>query len=99
MFFCFEYHRPLALIGAPLTFVARNWSIDKVRQPPCDPSNVTLRKSANAAFKVAVAKRGILLTKADILKQYDRYNASESLDKETQLILAEILDIMENVAK
>lgn len=59
----------------------------------------TLRKSANAAFKVAVAKRGILLTKADILKQYDRYNASESLDKETQLILAEILDIMENVAK
>ncbi len=53
------------------------------------------RRAAVAAFKQAVGRRHLLLTRAQVLAQYDRYNASENLDRDTQQVLAAILDVME----
>jgi hypothetical protein len=54
------------------------------------------RKAAADALDEAIARRGILLTKAQILLQYDRYNSSETLDKGTQAILGHVLDTLES---
>lgn len=54
-----------------------------------------LRQAAAAAFQQAVARRGVMLTSAEVLLQYDRYNASAALDKETQQVLAALLDTIE----
>lgn len=53
------------------------------------------RQAAAAAFRAAVARRGIMLTSDEILLQYDRYNQSETLDAETQAVLASLLDTIE----
>jgi hypothetical protein len=53
------------------------------------------RQAAAAAFRTAVSRRGLLLTRADLLRQYDIYNASEFLDQQTQAVLASILDTIE----
>jgi DNA-binding response OmpR family regulator len=53
------------------------------------------RQAAASAFEVAVGRRGILLTQAEILMQYDRYNRSEILDRETQQVLGSLLDSIE----
>ncbi|MEE2642994.1 MAG: hypothetical protein VX768_20365 [Planctomycetota bacterium] len=53
------------------------------------------RNAAVQALAVAIRKRGILLTKADILEQYARYNRSETLDQQTQQVLGSILDVIE----
>jgi CheY-like chemotaxis protein len=58
-------------------------------------SPIEIRRAALKAFANAVELRGILLTKREIRHQYDSYNASEILDKETQEVLGGILDIME----
>jgi hypothetical protein len=42
-----------------------------------------------------VARHGTLLTSGEILLQYDRYNQSETQDRQTQLVLASILDSVE----
>jgi hypothetical protein len=36
-----------------------------------------------------------MLDSREILEQYDRYNASATLDQETQQVLSLILDVME----
>ncbi|MFW6169544.1 MAG: hypothetical protein ACODAD_03575, partial [Planctomycetota bacterium] len=53
------------------------------------------RRAAAEAFAVAVSRRGLLLKHDQILRQYDKYNASESLDRETQNVLSSILDTIE----
>jgi CheY-like chemotaxis protein len=53
------------------------------------------RQLAAAAFRSNVARHGILLTSREILRQYDRYNASEHADRSTQQLLASILDTLE----
>ncbi|WDI44826.1 hypothetical protein [Bremerella sp. P1] len=61
-----------------------------------DPFNpAALRQACADALKSAIERRGILLTKDQIVAQYDRYNASEELDPETQAVLGKILDIIE----
>ncbi len=54
------------------------------------------RQAAAAALDAAVARRGTLLTKAQILLQYDRYNSSATLDPETQAVLGHVLDTLES---
>lgn len=54
-----------------------------------------LRQAAAKAFCESVIRFNILLTKAEILRQYDRYNASESAGRETQQLLGAILDAIE----
>jgi len=56
---------------------------------------VDLRKAAAEAFGRSTRQHGVLLTTAEILRQYDRYNQSESLDQDTQTILGSILDGLE----
>ena len=53
-------------------------------------------EAAAAAFRRGVDRFGILLTTDQILKQYDRYNQSESQAKETQAVQAAILDALES---
>ena len=54
------------------------------------------RKSAAASLATAVQLRGNLLTTGEILQQYERYNSSRLLDKETQDVLGSILDTLES---
>jgi hypothetical protein len=56
------------------------------------------RQAAAAAFGTNVTRHGILLTRAQIMRQYDRYNASENHDRQSQAALAAILDSMEEHA-
>lgn len=56
---------------------------------------LALRQAAAAAFRESLVRHGPLLTTDEIQRQYDRYNASESLDKPTQELLASILDALE----
>lgn len=54
------------------------------------------RQAAATAFAVAVKQRGLLLTRDEILVQYDRYNASAALDQGTQQVLGSLLDTIES---
>ncbi|QDU25936.1 hypothetical protein ETAA8_10080 [Anatilimnocola aggregata] len=54
------------------------------------------RQAAAAAFAAAVKKRGILLTKPQIIAQYERYNSSATLDANTQAVLGGLLDTLES---
>ena len=56
---------------------------------------IEVRRAASEAFQHSTEQFGILLTTAQISQQYDRYNASEGADQETQRILAAILDCIE----
>ncbi|EAQ80892.1 HEAT repeat domain-containing protein [Blastopirellula marina] len=57
------------------------------------------RQMCAKAFADAVQRKGLQLTREQILRQYDRYNASEIYDRETQQVLASLLDTMEASAK
>ncbi len=56
---------------------------------------IGLRQAAAEAFAASVADFGPLLTTSEIRQQYDRYNNSETLDQDTQQVLASILDVVE----
>lgn len=60
---------------------------------------VNERQICAQAFDQAVKKGGLRLTRSQILQQYDRYNASENYDRDTQQVLASLLDTMEASAK
>jgi hypothetical protein len=53
------------------------------------------RQAAALAFGESVRGFGIRLTKNEILRQYDRYNQSESEDGATQELLGGVLDAIE----
>jgi hypothetical protein len=53
------------------------------------------RQAAAAGFAVAVKARGLRLTQQQIATQYDRYNASQRLDRPAQELLGSILDTIE----
>jgi hypothetical protein len=54
------------------------------------------RQAAADGFDLAVKRHGLLLTRSEIMLQYERYNQSESLDSGTQQVLASILDAIEH---
>jgi len=58
-----------------------------------------VRQAAARAFGRAVPRYGLRLTRPEIRRQYDRYNASENADAGTQAVLASILDTMEALRK
>lgn len=58
---------------------------------------IEARRQATAAFGQSVARSGILLTEEEILRQYDRYNASATADADTQKVLGTILDTLESL--
>ena len=51
---------------------------------------------AAEAFSDSTERFGIMLTRQQMLTQYDVYNASESLDEPTQQLLGAVLDAIEN---
>ncbi|MDP6468636.1 MAG: hypothetical protein QF918_12890 [Pirellulaceae bacterium] len=53
------------------------------------------RQAAAKAFEASIKRRGILLTRGEILAQYDRYNESATANVETQEVLGSILDAIE----
>lgn len=53
------------------------------------------RRLAATAFRVNVYQHGTLLTRAELLRQYDRYNASATADEATQDVLGSVLDTLE----
>jgi CheY-like chemotaxis protein len=54
------------------------------------------RSQAADAFRHSVAAHGLLLTSDEILRQYDRYNASATADADSQRVLGELLDAIES---
>jgi hypothetical protein len=58
---------------------------------------IDARQQAATAFQKSVAHSGILLTEEEILRQYDRYNASATADADTQKVLGTILDALESL--
>ncbi len=53
------------------------------------------RQAATKAFRKSTQQFGVLLTAEEIRRQYDRYNASEKEDADTQHVLGLILDCLE----
>ena len=54
-----------------------------------------IRQAAAGAFAHSVHRFGLRLAPSEVLRQYDRYNQSATLDKPTQQLLAQILDAIE----
>ena len=59
-------------------------------------NDLDLRQIAADSFQQAVKSRGLMLTRSEILSQYDRYNASAAESEASQTILGYLLDIIEN---
>ncbi|MBN2578540.1 MAG: hypothetical protein JXB10_06065 [Pirellulales bacterium] len=57
------------------------------------------RQAAVNALRQNVRSHGVLLTAAEIRRQYDRYNQSAQADHDTQKILGEVLDCLETKKK
>ncbi|MEN1681837.1 MAG: armadillo/beta-catenin-like repeat-containing protein [Planctomycetota bacterium] len=57
--------------------------------------SIETRKAAAEAFAKSIDQFGTLLTTTEIQRQYDRYNASEGADAETQGVLGSVLDAIE----
>ena len=53
------------------------------------------RQAAVAAFASSVRKHGLLLTRDEIMRQYDVYNANAGRDADTHTVLSAILDAFE----
>jgi hypothetical protein len=79
----------LALFGTPKSQTAL---VDFASQ---NTRGLPERQAAAAAFAAAIQGRGLQLTQVQIAEQYQRYNASETLDKPTQELLGSILDAIE----
>jgi len=54
------------------------------------------RRRAATAFASIIKTSGTLLTRDEILRQYDRYNASEGESEEIQELLGRVLDALES---
>jgi CheY-like chemotaxis protein len=81
----------LALIGTPSSQRALVDFASERSMP------IEARQQAAAAFARSVAASGLLLTEEEMLRQYNRYNASESADAATQKVLGDILDLIESL--
>jgi hypothetical protein len=53
------------------------------------------RRQAADSLAASFKQFGIQLTSEQILRQYDRYNASETADADTQAVLGSVLDAIE----
>ncbi len=81
--------RVLGFLGTP----AAQKRLVVIASDPTRP--IADRRIAADAFKIAIQRRGLLLTRADVMHQYDLYNQSENFDQGTQQILGMLLDAME----
>jgi hypothetical protein len=56
---------------------------------------IAARNAAAAAFRASTEKYGVLLSAAEVRRQYDRYTQSGSQDAATQCVLSSLLDSIE----
>jgi hypothetical protein len=68
-------------------------AIVELASAPTTP--LATRQALVKSLVESIQRKGILLTSYEIVRQYDRYNASEQADTETQQVLAAILDAIE----
>jgi CheY-like chemotaxis protein len=57
---------------------------------------IARRREAAQAFDQSIQEFGLLLTSDEIVRQYDRYNASATADADTQQVLGAVLDTIES---
>ncbi|TWT73492.1 hypothetical protein Pla123a_38280 [Posidoniimonas polymericola] len=81
----------LALVGTP---ESQTSLLNLANQ---DVLPVATRDAAAAGFDQSVQKHGLLLTRQQIVGQYDRYNASETESPDTQRVLGAVLDSIESL--
>lgn len=74
---------------------AQSVLVDWASQPR---RSLAARRQAAAAFAQSVERFGVLLSPQAIATQYDRYNASEQAEAETQQVLGSLLDTLEAAA-
>ncbi|MCU0870815.1 MAG: hypothetical protein MUE50_00575 [Pirellulaceae bacterium] len=96
-------------LGTPSLCVSAARVLGRLGSPESQRALVTLasqhgrplaeRQAAAEAFAQAVQQRGLLLTRAEILLQYDRYNRSAALDPGTQQVLGAILQAIEHPSR
>jgi len=91
-------------LAADAVVVAGNLGTPESQQALVDLTSrwtqpLELRGAAARSFRHSVEENGILLTTDQILRQYDRYNESESLDVATQQVLGLILDTIETPSR
>lgn len=53
------------------------------------------RRRAADAFAASVGRVGVQLPRSEVIRQYDRFNAAQSADPETQALLSGLLDVIE----
>jgi hypothetical protein len=80
------------VLGTLGTATSQQTLVDVASRPALP---IELRRAATQAFSHNVRQYGILLTSQQLLQQYDRYNASETMDAATQQLLGHILDVIE----
>ena len=85
-----------AALGALGTPNAQTALIDLASQ---NARPIAIRRAASDAFQSATRRQGVQLTIKQVTAQYDRYNASGTIDESTQEILASILDSIETAAE
>jgi CheY-like chemotaxis protein len=81
----------LALVGTPSSQRALVDYASRTSLP------IDARGQAADAFRASVGRHGILLSEVEILRQYDRYNASATADAATQQVLGSLLDTIESL--
>jgi CheY-like chemotaxis protein len=79
----------LARIGSPRAQLALADVASQNNMP------LAARQAAAGAFDQSIQSFGVLMTRDEIQRQYDRYNASRGLSVETQRILGALLDSLE----
>ncbi len=105
----YDFHRQIqayqSALATPLLASHAATILGRLGSPEAQRALVTMasqhartladRRAAADSFAKAVRRRGLLLTRDEILLQYDRYNRSEFLDVGTQQVLGQILDAIE----
>ncbi len=69
-------------------------SLSELANLPTQP--LATRQAAVAAFAHSVALHGIMLTREEILRLYDMYNANAGRDADTGTVLGSLLDVIEH---
>ena len=88
-----ETARLMGMIGSP---TAQRALVNSVN---AESQSIAFRQVAADAIHIAIERRGLLLTKSEILAQYEKYNSSRHLDKEIQVVLGSVLDAFESQHK
>ncbi len=91
-----DTRQALKILGGMASAKAQRALLDYANQ---NGLPIEMRQQAVDAFAAAIAKRGVLLTTAELSAQYQRYNASEMEAGNVQRIYGAILDLLEQRAR